>query len=70
MVELFNPQGNEGQTPAASKKDGLYLRKPLNANIDRPLMQIDRANQWSDYAEIPNAPKVKDQTVLIKGLGE
>ena len=70
MVLLFNPQGNEGQTPAASKKDGLYLRKPLNANNDRPLMQIDQANQWSDYAEIPNAPKVKDQTVVIKGSGE
>lgn len=70
MFELFNPKANDKQTPDASKKDGLYLRQPLNANNDRPLMQIDRTNQWSDYAVISNAPTLKDQTVLIKGSNE
>lgn len=52
------------------KKNGLSFCKPLNANNDRPLMQMDRANQWSDYADIPNGKPPKEQTVLITGSDE
>ncbi len=37
----------------ANIKDGLIERKPLGACNDRPLVQMDARNQWSDYSVIP-----------------
>ncbi len=41
----------------ANVKDGLIQKKPLNANNDRPLFQVDRNNQWSDYSTIRSYEK-------------
>lgn len=51
MIEIRMDHTNP--IPTARIKDGLVERKSLAANNDRPLMQVDRRNQWSDYATIP-----------------
>ena len=66
MLEVYMPGQANRTTPEPNVKEGLVERKALNANNDRPLMQIDRANQWSDYSVIPGAKEPADQTVLVE----
>lgn len=58
----------EPQQPVekARIKDGLVERKALGASNDRPLMQIDPRNQWSDHAVIPGYEDgIPGQSVIV-----
>ena len=53
----------ESQPPTdkARIKEGMVERKALGASNDRPLVQVDPRNQWSDYATVPGAKEPADQ---------
>ncbi len=55
MIEMWMEEAE--QVRKASIKDGLIERKALKASNDRPLVQMDQRNQWSDYATIPGYEK-------------
>lgn len=57
MIELSIGNEQSFPTKPASVKDGLIERKPLKASNDRPLVQVDQRQQWSDYAVIPGYEK-------------
>ncbi|MCF1431346.1 MAG: hypothetical protein LPD71_00120 [Shewanella sp.] len=61
MIDFILNIMNQEPQRTAKTKDGLCERKAMNANNDRPLVQMDRTNEWSDYTTIPGAKAPKDQ---------
>lgn len=56
LDHIFHPD-EQPPVKQASIKDGLVERKPLGACNDRPLVQMDARQQWSDYTVIPGYEK-------------